>query len=182
MCTEFVPVLRRKLLQGLRITEGQLNHQLRQLAFLDLIDYVPKYEGLLVRLMVPRQQPEAITIDVQKWQARKQAELDRIDFLRKYAEDRLECRQAYIIRYFDQDNQHTVCGICDNCQRNAKHAETAHNLEQQILGLLNQPITGPDIVAGLVKYSEDEVWTVLRHLLDNNTITRSEQGYFEVSA
>jgi len=48
--------------------------------------------------------------------AMHEAELDRIEKLRIYAED-FGCRRAYILRYFGEDAP-VNCGNCDNCQAN----------------------------------------------------------------
>jgi len=158
-----------------------LTHQLKQLAFLDLIDYIPQYEGFLVRLLIPRQQPEQLVIDIQKWQARKEAELKRIGYLKDYAIERLECRQAYIIKYFEKGEDNFVCGICDNCQRNAKKAESLKTLEQLILAKLIQPQSTSSLLEELAHFSEDEVWHALRLLLDSNKVIRTPDGVYHLA-
>jgi ATP-dependent DNA helicase RecQ len=51
---------------------------------------------------------------VQAQSERHQAELDRIEKIREYAEN-LNCRRAYLLRYFGEAAG-LNCGNCDNCQ------------------------------------------------------------------
>jgi ATP-dependent DNA helicase RecQ len=87
---------------------------LRELNGRDWFIYVPPFRGRAIR-MIERDVPfERLEIDFEELHRRKQAELEKLDRVVRFAMGG-SCRQREILRYFgEQDPQR--CGHCDNCR------------------------------------------------------------------
>ncbi len=174
MFTDFVPLLRRKLMQGLRLTEGQLMHQIGQLTHLEVIDYIPQYGQPMLWWAAPRVLPENLRIDAQAIASRKAAERNRIAFLADYAADRNTCRQQQLVHYFDVNDTNAPCGMCDTCQRKAKENPPIKTVRQAILDQLAVPTHHQDLIQRLHPITEDVIWTHLRRMLDEGLVSNQD--------
>jgi ATP-dependent DNA helicase RecQ len=87
---------------------------LRELNSKDWFIYVPPFRGRAIR-MIQRNVPfERLEIDFDTLQRRKQAELEKLDCVIRFAMGG-SCRQREILRYFGEENA-PPCGHCDNCR------------------------------------------------------------------
>ena len=112
---EMVQFAPRRLSQELEMDQTSLTHALRELNELDVFTYVPPFRGRALR-MVRRDQPfEALEIDFETLERRKEAEYEKLKRVIYFATSG-KCRQQDILEYFGDDRR-GACGHCDNCRR-----------------------------------------------------------------
>ena len=105
-----------------------VNRAIRELAKLDVIDYVPPFRGRAIHVIDRKRRFQELEIDFAELERRKQSERDKLQKVIDLATTR-RCRQLEILEYFG-DPDRKVCGNCDNCaddsknRRQPKHADT----------------------------------------------------------
>lgn len=105
----------RWLQQESKLARDSLNRALRELVRLEPVDYVPPFRGRAVHFRRRDLGFEDLQIDFANLRKRKDAELDRLNQMVRYAQAPL-CRQTTILQYFG-DTSSDACGRCDRCTR-----------------------------------------------------------------
>lgn len=105
----------RWLLQQSGLQRDTLTRALRELAKLEPIDYIPPFRGRAVHFKRRDVAFKDLNIDFESLNARKDAELDRLNSVVTYAQSPL-CRQTTILKYFGDDSAEN-CTRCDRCGR-----------------------------------------------------------------
>jgi ATP-dependent DNA helicase RecQ len=108
-----VPFLPADLAARLEMEPSSLSHALRELGALDAFTYVPPFRGRAIRMLRRDLEFDALDIDFETLQSRRQAEYDKLNRVVQFALSPC-CRQGEILRYFGQAEP-DPCGRCDNC-------------------------------------------------------------------
>ncbi len=87
---------------------------IKNLAEKDLLDYRPPFRGTEIRIL-KRVAPEDLKLDFKALSDKLKNAEKRLDEMENYAYFS-GCRQAYILRYFGEENVKN-CGKCDQCLR-----------------------------------------------------------------
>lgn len=104
-----------EFLRETELDQTSLATALRELNQLDVFTYVPPFRGRAIR-MLRRDVPfENLEIDFEATERLKAAEYEKLNRVIRFALS-ARCRQQEILRYFGEENA-TVCGHCDNCDR-----------------------------------------------------------------
>ena len=95
-----------------------LSRNLRELAALAAVDYVPPFRGRAIHLREHGRPFEDLEIDFETLERHKAAEYERIENILRFARN-YRCRQQEILHYFGE-TETQPCGHCDNCQAEAR--------------------------------------------------------------
>ncbi|HVW85083.1 MAG TPA: helicase-related protein, partial [Bryobacteraceae bacterium] len=107
---------------GSRIDEDNVKGFIEALEQTDDPEEIREATGLskakIARLLARARESGSIE-DLAAEEARlHEAELDRIEHIRAYAE-LLDCRREYLLRWFGEEPEFPRCEFCDNCERTA---------------------------------------------------------------
>ena len=90
-----------------------VSRAIREIAKLDVVDYVPPFRGRAIHLLERDKNFRQLEIDFGELERRKRAEFEKLDRMIRLASTG-RCRQLEIMDYFG-DPDCTACGQCDNC-------------------------------------------------------------------
>lgn len=94
---------------------AQVRHVLNDMARDQVLFYYPRSDAPLATLLTPRQDAQALRLDPQALEARKQRAEARMEAMINYAFHDLGCRDRAVLEYFGQ-HAPGRCGRCDNCK------------------------------------------------------------------
>ena len=103
----------RQIAQQLEMKWEAVARAIREIAKMDVVDYVPPFRGRALHLLTPEKKFEQLEIDFEELQRRKRAEYEKLDRMIRLASTG-RCRQLEILEYFGDLNR-KACGRCDNC-------------------------------------------------------------------
>ncbi len=94
-----------------------LSRNLRELAALEAVDYVPPFRGRAIHMRRRDRSFDELQIDFETLERHKAAEYERFEQVVRFARSS-QCRQQQIVSYFGQ-TESGQCGHCDNCHGGA---------------------------------------------------------------
>ncbi len=166
-----------RLARFLKWSETDVINQLEKLYHAGLLDYrrpSTKNQITLLRERVPEQN---FTIDEKAYLFRKEKAIQRMKSMIAYLGDEVECREAYIRRYFNETDA-LACGRCDRCRGKMKYQlSPLDNIHQA----LNEKdgITVKDFLAKYNTDQQGEIKKELRQLADEHKIRIIEDKIFK---
>lgn len=121
---------------------------------------------------------ENLTIDLAKFNFRKQRAAERVEQAIRYAETR-RCRSQQLLAYFAEKDS-KPCGICDVCTGRNK-SEVSENIfeayERKIRHVLtHEPLPFEEILQAFAMKRHTTVAQVVDYLLDEGRLVRDEEG------
>ncbi len=120
---EDVYVTVKRLIELANVDRDQLSRTLRELRRLKGFDYVPPFRGRAVHLVEHDIPFDALEIDFEELERRRQAEHAKLDAVIGFARSS-GCRQRVILDYFG-DPESKDCGNCDRCNPEGRRASEA---------------------------------------------------------
>ena len=142
--------------------------------------YEPRKEKPQLTFTRERVSAENLTIDLKKFNLRKQRAEERLHQAIKFAETR-QCRSQLLLAYFGEAES-KVCGICDVCTGRHKvelPASTFESYEKKIREVLrHEPLTLEEILKGFALKRQDVVAQVLNYMLDEGKLKMDKEGKF----
>ncbi len=140
--------------------------------------YEPRKEKPQLTFTRERVAAENLTIDLQKFNLRKQRAEERVERAIRFAETR-QCRSQQLLAYFGEPDSKT-CGICDVCTGRHKvelPASSFETYEKKIREVLRlEPLTLEEILKAFALKRHDAVAQVLNYLLDEGKLVMGEEG------
>jgi ATP-dependent DNA helicase RecQ len=140
--------------------------------------YEPRKEKPQLTFTRERVAAENLTIDLQKFNTRKQRAEERVERAILFAETR-QCRSQQLLAYFGEPDS-KGCGICDVCTGRHKvelPASTFESYEKKIREVLrHEPLPLEEILKAFSLKRQDAVSEVLNYLLDEGKLTLGEDG------
>jgi len=145
--------------------------------------YEPRKEKPQLTFTRERVAAENLTIDLQKFNLRKQRAEERVERAIRFAETR-QCRSQQLLAYFGEPDSKT-CGICDVCTGRHKvelPASSFETYEKKIREVLRlEPLTLEEILKAFALKRHDAVAQVLNYLLDEGKLVMGEEGKIGLS-
>ena len=142
--------------------------------------YEPRKEKPQLTFTRERVSAENLTIDLKKFNLRKQRAEARLHQAIKFAETR-QCRSQLLLAYFGEADS-KACGICDVCTGRHKvelPASTFESYEKKIREVLrHEPLTLEEILKGFALKRQDVVAQVLNYMLDEGKLKMDKEGKF----
>ncbi len=143
-----------------------------------ILDYQPRTEKPQLTFVRERVADQVMSIDVAKFNFRKQRAEYRIGQAILYAENR-RCRNRQLLAYFGE-TESKPCGICDVCtgrNKSSLPAEMFENMERKIREVLRlEPLPLPEILGAFALKRQETVAQVLNYLLDEGKLLEDKDG------
>ena len=140
--------------------------------------YEPRKEKPQLTFTRERVAAENLTIDLQKFNLRKQRAETRMEQAILFAETR-QCRSQQLLAYFGEPES-PACGICDICTGRHKvelPTSTFESYEKKIREVLRlEPLPLEEILKAFSLKRQDAVAEVLNYLLDEGKLSLGEDG------
>ncbi|MDO8366494.1 MAG: ATP-dependent DNA helicase RecQ [Saprospiraceae bacterium] len=142
-----------------------------------IILYEPRKEKPQLTFTRERVAAENLTIDLQKFNLRKQRAEERVERAIRFAETR-QCRSQQLLAYFGEPES-KACGICDVCTGRHKVELPAAGFEayeKKIREVLrHEPLPLEEILKAFALKRHDAVAQVLNYLLDEGKLVMGEE-------
>ncbi len=148
-----------------------------------VLEYQPRSEKPQLTFIRERVADQIMSIDVAKFNFRKQRAEYRIEQAILYAENR-RCRNRQLLAYFGE-TESKACGICDVCtgrNKSSLPAEMFETLERKIREVLrHEPLPVQEILGAFALKRQETVAQVLNYLLDEGRLLEDKEGrmYFK---
>ena len=140
--------------------------------------YEPRKEKPQLTFTRERVAAENLTIDLQKFNMRKQFAEERVEQAIRFAETR-QCRSQQLLAYFGEPES-KLCGICDVCTGRHKielAANTFETYEKKIREVLrHEPLSLEEILKAFALKRQDVVAQVLNYLVDEGKLNMGAEG------
>jgi len=178
--TEFVPVFEERLARTAKVPEEVIVTYLQRLNNLHIIRYIPRKQTPMIIFTEERLDTKNLLISREHYSLRKEIYLKKQEKVWEYVTNRTLCRSRYLLDYFGEKNT-LNCGICDICKEmhdttpSREEFDEIHRRIREILTLNPQGMDIREITAETGK-PEGKTLTVIRWLLDNGYLIRSEEN------
>lgn len=151
----------------------------------DILQYLPRKDKPQLTLTRERVAAENLTIDLEKFNFRKNRAYDRVEAAIRYAET-VKCRSRQLVAYFGEKSGEP-CGICDVCTgRNASDEPTGtefENYARKVREVLkHEALAVTEILDAFAAKRRETVAKVIGYMLDEGMLKETEDGRLDLSA
>lgn len=140
-----------------------------------LIEYLPQTDQPQVTYLRPRESPKYLKLDKQFVLERKAVFEEQVKAMLGYALNTQQCRSQFILSYFGEMDSDR-CGQCDICKEGAQPANEAEMMAALEQVLTEGPKTSHEIIVALPQFTEGNLLTALRHLLEIGSISLTDDN------
>ena len=103
----------------LKTTKNKISETLLRLEKLEVLNYIPKKQGTQIVYIQNRVKNKHLILSEKKLLERRNAGIQRMNFILNYAEQKTNCRTKILLSYFGEEQKEN-CGKCDVCRNNNK--------------------------------------------------------------
>ncbi len=164
--SDFIYLNERKLAEFLKIPSAQLKQALLMMQQDQILEYLPQNDQPQLTFLADRLDADHLSIDIKRYNFRKNRFLERIQKAVAYCEDNI-CRSQQLLHYFGEKDA-PACGICDVCLEQKKKGLSAENfarLQEKIKRiLLHEPLTPQEILESFAPKMKTEILEALQFL------------------
>jgi ATP-dependent DNA helicase RecQ len=175
------PVDNAKLARSLAWGQDMLEKALVYLHKEGLITYQKASKFQQLTFLQERVDAKNLTIDLQRFQFRKERSLHQWQSMANYAE-LPNCRSLQLLTYFN-DLDDRLCGICDVCLGRKKEVtpERIIQLEQDLIALLKlAPLGLEAILAAFLAKEKNAILNIIQNLAEENLLIRNPEGLWSL--
>ena len=127
-----VPIEEDRMAAALGINIPTLRQLLYNMAQEHVIKYIPCDNSTLVALRHNRLHPGNLNLEPERYRALREASVARTEAMEQYVTESDECRSAFLLRYFGQE-QSQPCGTCDVCRSRAAASRQERSRVREVL-------------------------------------------------
>ena len=173
--TDYVNINEQQLARRTEMSHPDVIKKLNYLDKIKIINYIPVNVKPQIIYAAERMHAKNILFSKENYTYLKEAAEERLQHLLHFISNNITCRSQQLLSYFGEKNS-TRCGICDVCE--AKNETDMNSLEfeeikdQIYQALSTEPVHLFHLTSLLDQFPEKKVMSVIRWLLDNNTIVR----------
>jgi ATP-dependent DNA helicase RecQ len=176
--TDFVNIDEALLARRSNLTGEQIYQQLKLLAQLNIIDYIPQKKTPVIVYETERLATNRIQLSTDNYQQRRVKYQQQVDSVINYASKDQQCRSVVLLEYFGQYGSEN-CGFCDVCT--GDHASGIkladfNRISDKISKILIAESYSIDKLVKQINESEPAVLKVSRWLLDNGRLRSGSNG------
>lgn len=176
--TDLVDTSEITIAQYAKVSIEELRQVLQTAHNEQILLYEPRKEKPQLTFVRERVAAENLTIDLEKFNFRKQRAIQRTEQAIRYAEMR-RCRSQMLLGYFaESDTQ--PCGICDVCTGRNKSEVSTEVFETYALKIRDvlrlEPMPFGEVMSAFALKRHDAVAQVLGYLLDEGKVEENEVG------
>jgi ATP-dependent DNA helicase RecQ len=143
-----------------------------------IINYIPRKKTPLIIFTEERLDDKNLRISRENYHDRKSRYLKRVESMLTYASGTTKCRSVSLLEYFGEKNA-SRCGKCDVCTSRNELDMSKYQFDQ-ILDELKSALENNELMleelVDKVAFPQDKTNKVIRWLLDNQKIAKSESG------
>ncbi len=155
-----------------------LRKMLHKLHYDNIIDFIPEEDSNTITYLKAR--PTVIDFDKLKYVELKNREEYRYKYILEYTENIYECRENYLLRYFDEKKEER-CGKCDICRllnKTKSHSNLLRTVSDKIKELTtDKNLELGSIVSSFGSFEEQRILGVVKWLLDNEYLIKTDNTY-----
>jgi ATP-dependent DNA helicase RecQ len=155
-----------------------IHREMHKLHIDGVLDFVPALEGNTLTYLESR--PTKIRIDKKSYLQLRDREEYRKEYLATYEGTTISCRENYLLAYFGEQRDE-VCGKCDVCRLGKKAKIGNTEINQTINHIksitVDKNLDLEAIVSSFGTFEEGQVVGVIKWLLDNQYLTKTNQTY-----
>jgi ATP-dependent DNA helicase RecQ len=178
--TDFVTISESALARAYMINQNEIENLLQQLHQRNVVIYEKQKDKPQLTFLTPRQDATTLPIDVQELNRRKELAMRKVQAAVIYTEHATQCRTRLLQAYFGE-KPGEACGICDNCIKKKKKAETAiSTFRRQVrdyVALANGPGVSPRQLAHHFTQTDAEMLAqTVKQMLAEEEIRYTKSG------
>ncbi|MBN8682118.1 MAG: RecQ family ATP-dependent DNA helicase [Chitinophagales bacterium] len=144
----------------------------------EILQYFPASDKPQLVFLRPRTTSENLTIDQERFNARKARAISRMEAIISYAETR-RCRSKQLLQYFGEKDG-AACGICDVCTGRNKSDFSDEQFEAYEIKLkqvlLHEALPLAEVLSAFSSKRHELVAQVIDYLLDEGKLQMDETG------
>ena len=176
--TDFVNIDETLLAHRTNSTGEMIYQQLKLLAQLKVIDYVPQKKTPVIVFETERLEISRIRLSDENYKRRQIKYQQQVDAVINYATQHSKCRSVSLLEYFDQFDSEP-CGSCDIC--NGDHASGIkvsdyNRIFIKIRNILEKERLPVNKLVNLTGEPEPMVIKIARWMLDHGDLSLSNEG------
>jgi ATP-dependent DNA helicase RecQ len=182
--TDFVNIDESLLAHRSNLTGDEVYKQLKLLAQMKIIDYIPQKKTPVIVYETERLDLGRIKISAENYQLRKVKYQQQVDSVIDYATNNQKCRSVLLLEYFGQ-SESEPCGACDVCNGDHDSGIKFADFKRISFKIKNEVISEPCPIDKIIKHineSEPLVIKVARWLLDNGEIRLAPNGTLTIAS
>jgi ATP-dependent DNA helicase RecQ len=182
--TDFVNIDESLLAHRSNMTGDEVYKQLKLLAQMKIIDYIPQKKTPVIVYETERLDTSRIKISAENYQHRKVKYQQQVDSVIDYATNNQKCRSVLLLEYFGQTGSEP-CGSCDVC--NGEHESGIkiadfNRISSKIKKLLLSEPCPVNMIVKNIAEPEPLVIKVARWLLDNGELRSTPNGMLSIAS
>lgn len=171
---EFVELEETEIAKRLKITDAELQKQLRFLEVQGILDITWRTDKPLITFLHQRFPDDQIYMRPEVYHFRKERAFERLDVMKKLVSVK-QCRPQFIINYFGQEAE--TCGICDYCKEQLL-LEKHPRLEMELIGLLESgPLSFKQLTDNFEPIHIPQIKLVLHELVTQERIVFKQSKF-----
>ncbi len=173
-----VSIHEKQLSRILRIPVENIVEQLLAIQAFGILEYLPLKETPQIHFLLNRAPADYLSIDQDKYLARKKQYEIRLAAMLNYLENNDVCRSNAITEYFGEPTD-KACGICNNCLAKKKKELSPAEfkaIEKTITPYLIIGTNVGDLLIQCSEFSSEKIWQALKFMETEQRIRINEQG------
>jgi ATP-dependent DNA helicase RecQ len=143
-----------------------------------IIDFIQGLEGNTLTYLESR--PTKLSFNKKEYLILRDREEYRKEYLNTYQSPKITCRENYLLAYFGESKEET-CGKCDICRLGKKakigNAELNKTIDHIKSITVDKNLDLEAIVSSFGTFEEEQVVGIIRWLLENQYLTKTNQTY-----
>lgn len=118
-----------KVANACNVEREKVHQVFLKLHEMEVIDYIQAHDSPLLTYSSPRINENNIRLSKESYTERKNIKKEQLDFMIRYCEEELICRNRLLLSYFDEKS-FKDCGICDVCIQHKNQALNNNDFEE----------------------------------------------------
>ncbi len=175
--TDFTRIYEAELAKRANKNINDIIDTLKQIEKHNMIDYHQQTESPRIIFLENRLDLKYFTLSEEIYENRKQESKKRIEAVVQYVSNQTKCRSSQLVAYFGE-KESMRCGKCDVCLERNKIEMSAlefDNILKEIKPILQEQEMPIEELVHTSHYPKDKIVKVVRWLLDNNKIIKSNE-------
>ncbi len=178
--TDFITISESALARAFSLNQPEIEILLEQLHERNVIIYEKQKDKPQLTYLTPRLDAPSLPVNVQELNRRKELAMRKVQAAVIYTEHPTQCRTRLIQAYFGE-KPGEACGICDNCIKKKKKAETAlstiRDEVRDYVALANGPGVSPKQLSyHFAQTDADTLAQTLKQMLAEEEIRYNKSG------
>lgn len=160
-------------------SEARVLEVLAQLQKDAIVSYEAQDNDLALVFLLPREDDLTIHSFANKVAERQQLKVAQMDSMLAYLANDKTCRNKQLLAYFGE-TAHTSCGTCDVCRSSETESAVSKEISSDILQCLQQANSNSRALIETLQYSEVEIITEIKQLLEDGLIKINTKNEYEL--